>query len=181
MKRPVEPLGCDVQAHKKADKRRTWDPQSCYGWNVGTAMDHHRCFTVWIKKTRAERFTDTVFLKHKYLTNPKLTPEDKVVASAQILTQEIKGKVTGESEDMEALGKVAEIFETIAKRKSRKQKERHNNEHAIRLPRRTNAKYSRVAEQNAQNPRVDETPPRVDAITGLTVTYPTEVVVNSSK
>ena len=71
MKRPLEPLGCDVQAHEKSDKRITWDPHSCDGWNFGTSMDHHRCFTVWIKKTRAERITDTVFLNHKYLTNPK--------------------------------------------------------------------------------------------------------------
>ena len=79
------------------------------------------------------------------MTNPEITPEEKVVAAAQILTQTIKGNVTGESKEMEALGKVAEIFETIAKRKSRKQKERHNNEHAIQLPRRTNAQSPRVA------------------------------------
>ena len=66
-------------------------------------MDHQRCFKVWIKKTRAERDTNTVFLKHKYLTNPEITPEDKVVAAAQILTQTINGNVTGESEEMEAL------------------------------------------------------------------------------
>ena len=51
------------------------------------------------------------------MTNPEITPEDKVVAAAQILTQTIKGNVTGESEEMEALGKVAECFETIAKQK----------------------------------------------------------------
>ena len=90
MKLPLEPLGCDVQAHKKSDKRITWDPHSCNGWNVGTSMDNHRCFTVWIKKTREERVTDTVFFKHKYLTNPKVTPEDKVMAAAQILTQAMK-------------------------------------------------------------------------------------------
>ena len=39
----------------------------------------------------------------------------------------MKGNVTGESEEMEALEKVAEIFETIAKRKAREQKEKHNN------------------------------------------------------
>ena len=76
---------------------------------------------------------------------------------------------------------MAEIFETIAKRKSQKQKERHNNEHAIRLPRRTNAQSPRVAEQNAQNPRVEEPPPRADVSPGLIVAYPTEAVVKSSK
>ena len=65
------------------------------------------------------------------MTNPEVTPEDKVVAAAQILMQAMKGNVTGESEEMEVLGKVAEIFETVAKRKAREKKERHNNEHAI--------------------------------------------------
>ena len=122
MKRPLAPLGYDLQAHEKSDKRRTWDPHSCDGWNVGTSMDHHRFFKVWIKKTRTERDTDTVFFKHKYLTNTKITPEEKVVAATQILTQTITVNVTGESEGMEALDKVAEIFEMIANRKSRKQK-----------------------------------------------------------
>ena len=56
------------------------------------------------------------------MTNPKITPEDKVVAAAQILTQTIKVNVIGEKKEVEALEKVAQIFETIAKRKSIKQK-----------------------------------------------------------
>ena len=90
-------------------------------------MEHHRCFTALIKKTRAERVTDTVFFKQKYLTNTKVTPKDKVVAAAQILTQAMKVNLTGESKEMEALEKVAEIFETVAKRKAREQKYKHNN------------------------------------------------------
>ena len=110
------------------------------------------------------------------MTKPEITPEDKVVASAQILMQTIKVNVTDESEEMEALEKVADIFETIANRNSQKQK-KHNNEHVIRLPRRTNALSTRVAEANAQNPRnnrMEEPPPRVDASQGLIVTYPKE-------
>ena len=114
-------------------------------------MDHRRCFKLCIKKTRSERDTDTVFFKLKYLTNPKITLEDKVVAAAQILTQTMEGNVTGESEEMEALEKVAKTFETNANRKSRKEKEKHNNEHEIILTRRTNALSPRVAEANAQN------------------------------
>ena len=82
-------------------------------------MDHHRCYKVWIKKTRAERDTDTVFFKHKYLTNPEKTPEYKVVAAAQILTQTIKGNVTGESEEMEALEK----WQTFLRRLQNKSRE----------------------------------------------------------
>ena len=42
--------------------------------------------------------------------------------AAKIITQKIKGNLTGESKEMEAVGKVEEIFEAIAKRNSRKQK-----------------------------------------------------------
>ena len=76
------------------------------------------------------------------------------------------------------------MFETIAKIKSRKQKEKHKNEHAIRLPRRTNALSPRVAEANAQiqrKNRVEELPPRVDSSQGLIVAYPMEAVDKSSK
>ena len=38
-----------------------------------------------------------------------------------------------------------------------------------------------MAEQNVQNPSVDEPPPRVDVSTGLIVSYPTEAVVKLSK
>ena len=79
---------------------------------------------------------------------------------------------------------MAESFETIANRNLRKQKENHNKEHAIRLPRRTNALSTRVAEANAQNPRknrLEEPPPRVDASQGLIVAYPKEAVDKASK
>ena len=101
--------------------------------------------------------------------------------ATQILTQAMKGNLTGESKEMEALEKVAEMFETVAKQKAREQKEKHNNEHAIRLPRSTNAQSPRVAEQNAQSPRVEEPHPRVDVSPGLFVAGPTEAVVESSK
>ena len=48
--------------------------------------------------------------------------EGKVVAAAQILTQTIKRNVTGGSKEMEALEKVVEIFEMIAKLKGKKTK-----------------------------------------------------------
>ena len=53
------------------------------------------------------------------MTNPEVTPEDRVVAAAQILTQAMKGNLTGEGKEMEALEKVAEMFETVPKRKAR--------------------------------------------------------------
>ena len=103
------------------------------------------------------------------------------MAVAQILAQAMKGNLTGESKEMEALEKVADIFETVAKRKAQEKKEKHNNEHAIRLPISTNAQSPRVADHNAQSSRVEEPPPRVDVILGLVIAWPIEAIVESSK
>ena len=94
-----------------------------------------------------------VFFKHKYLTNPDVTPEDKVIAAAQILTQTMKVNLTGKCKEMEALENVADIFETVAKIKAQEQKQKHNEEHAIILPRGVDAQSPRV---DAHSPRVEE-------------------------
>jgi spore maturation protein CgeB len=70
MRKPFAPLGCAVQAHVKPDARRTWDAHLQEGFNLGTSMEHHRCFKIYITKTRATRISDTVFFKHQYITNP---------------------------------------------------------------------------------------------------------------
>ncbi len=37
------------------------------------------CHVIHVKKTRSERITDTVWFKHKYITQPKVTPADQIV------------------------------------------------------------------------------------------------------
>ncbi len=70
MKKLFAPLGCAVQAHIKPEDCRTWDTQSDAGISLGTSMEHHRCFQVYITKTRATRISDMVFFKHQYIMNP---------------------------------------------------------------------------------------------------------------
>jgi hypothetical protein len=48
MKKPCAPLGCAIQAHVKPEDRRTWDTLSDAGFSLGTSMEHHRCFRVFI-------------------------------------------------------------------------------------------------------------------------------------
>ena len=43
-----------------------------------------------MKDTRATRILATVFNKHKYITNPGVTPEDRVIATAGKLTADLK-------------------------------------------------------------------------------------------
>jgi hypothetical protein len=125
MKKPFTPLGCAIQAHIKLEDRRTWDTQLDAGFSLGTSMQHHQCFWVYITKTRATRISNTVFFKHQYITNPTVSPESHVVAAAQQLATALKGNIPAGNEMAEALKKVSELFTKIAaaKNKTAKAKE----------------------------------------------------------
>jgi hypothetical protein len=128
MKKPFAPLGCKVQAHVKPDARQLWDAHSEAGFNIGTSMEHHCCFKVYITKTRATGISDTVFFKHQYITNPEVSPETMVIQAAQRLTSALQGTISQESETAEALKKVSELFTKIAAAKAAgaKAKEQRN-------------------------------------------------------
>jgi len=61
MKKPFAPLGCTIEAHVKPDNRRTWDTRSDAGFSLGTSMEHHQCFRVYVTKTRATRISHSTF------------------------------------------------------------------------------------------------------------------------
>jgi hypothetical protein len=139
MKRPFAPLGCAVKAHIKPKNRRTWDTHAETGFNIGTAMEHHRCFHVYIVKTRATRVSDRIFFKHQYITNSQITPETLVIKAAAELTNVLKGTVSREGKTAEALQKVSSLFTIIAAAKAattRAQDQTHPTAHQpVPLPR----------------------------------------------
>ena len=53
-KKPLAPMGCAVQIHKKADKRGTWQYHSVDGWYLYTSPDHYRMHACHIKATKKE-------------------------------------------------------------------------------------------------------------------------------
>ena len=48
---------------------------------------------MWMTDTRSTRVSATVYHKHKYLTTPTVTDADRVLAAAQKLSEEIKGRM----------------------------------------------------------------------------------------
>jgi hypothetical protein len=92
-KKPFAPLGCTIEADVKPDDRRTWDTRSDAGFSLGTSMEHCQCFQVYVTKTRATRISDTVHLKHQYITNLTVSPESHVVTAAQQLTTALQGNI----------------------------------------------------------------------------------------
>ena len=118
MKRPLALLGCLVMAHVKPKNRRTWDVHGEVGYSIGTVMEHHRCFNVYIVKTRVTRVSDSVFFKHQYVTNPQITPETLIMMAAAELTSALKGTVSQDAETADALAKVSDLFQKIAASKA---------------------------------------------------------------
>jgi hypothetical protein len=52
MKCPFAPLGCTVMAHVKPKNRHTWYVHVEVGFKIGTAMEHHCCFYIYIMGPR---------------------------------------------------------------------------------------------------------------------------------
>ena len=89
-------------------------------------MEHYRCHRIYVKKTRSERISDTVFFKHKYITQPTVTPADTIVKALDDLTHALKGRrnVQGTSE-IETLERIDELLNNIPQKLERnRQQER---------------------------------------------------------
>eukprot|EP00804_Cyclotella_cryptica_P016134 CCRYP_004248-RC/>CCRYP_004248-RC protein AED:0.42 eAED:0.42 QI:0/-1/0/1/-1/0/1/0/390 len=80
-KMPLAPMGCNAQVHEKTDSRGTWAFHSVDGWYVSTSPEHYRTHRCHIKSTNSDRLSDTVHFHHKHITNPTLTPADKLMAA----------------------------------------------------------------------------------------------------
>jgi hypothetical protein len=57
---PMAPPGTRIIAHETPKIMRTWAPHGQYGWYIGPALEHYRCYTIYINKTRGERVVETV-------------------------------------------------------------------------------------------------------------------------
>jgi hypothetical protein len=152
-KKPFAPLGCAIQAHLKPEDSRTSDTRSDVGFSLSTAMEHHRCFRLYITRTRATRISDTVFFKHQYITNQTVSSESHVVAAAQQLTIVLQGNIPTGNETNEALQKVSKLVTKIAMAKNKAAKAKANC---------NKVGATQVAQQATHIPRVVAPVPRVE-------------------
>ena len=49
---PIAPIGVKVVAHVPADDRESWGQHGEVGFYAGRALDHYRCYRIWIMKTK---------------------------------------------------------------------------------------------------------------------------------
>jgi hypothetical protein len=57
---PMAPPGTISIAHETPNHRRTWAPHGQDEWYIGPALEHYRCYMVYISNTRSERVVETV-------------------------------------------------------------------------------------------------------------------------
>jgi hypothetical protein len=82
----MAPPGTRIIAHETPDRRRTWAPHGQDGWYIGPSLEHYRCYTVYITKTRSNRVVETVDLFPEKITYPFPSSHDLATQAAADLT-----------------------------------------------------------------------------------------------
>jgi hypothetical protein len=59
----LAPMGCAVQLHQSSERRAIWAANLIDGWYLQTSPEHYQCHIIYVKQTKSERVSDTVFFK----------------------------------------------------------------------------------------------------------------------
>jgi hypothetical protein len=111
---PFAPLGCKVEAHMMPSTRDTWAEHTASGYYIGSSPEHYRCHVVYITATRSLRVCQTVFFKHKYLTQPSFTTNDALLLAADRLTTAIEGVLPTTTSTQAGVQQLLDIFKSQA-------------------------------------------------------------------
>jgi hypothetical protein len=87
------PIGMEALVHDKSHKQQTYAKHCKKTFVIGTYTEHYPCWKFWSTATQATQISGAAFFKHKYLTNPSVTPEDLVIAAAENLTQALETSI----------------------------------------------------------------------------------------
>ena len=87
-------IGMETLVHNNPKIRGNFAEHCSKGFVLGTIFEHYRSWIMWMKYTRATQISATVSHKHKYITNPEITPKDRFISAAGNLTYNIKGRMT---------------------------------------------------------------------------------------
>jgi hypothetical protein len=122
---PMAPPGTIIIAHETPSRRRTWAPHEQDGWYIGPALEHYRCYTVYITKTRGNRIVETVEFFPEKITLQFPSSQDLATQAAADLTHALlHPQPAGPfckvgNEQTIALKRLASIFEGAKQRKSK--------------------------------------------------------------
>jgi hypothetical protein len=152
---PMAPPGTRIIAHETPGRRRTWAPHGQDGWYILPALEHDRCYTVYITRTRSNRIVETVdFFPHKFKlpfpSSSELATQDAADLTHALLNPQPAGLFCQVgNEQAIALRRLANIF-VAAKPKSGNKKLTPQDEYESNAPHRVQTTVSppRVASQD---------------------------------
>jgi hypothetical protein len=108
--------GTRIIAHETPGRRRTWAPHGQDCWYIVPALEHYRCYTVYITKTKSNRIVETVeIFPHKFKLPFPSSSELATQAAADLTHALLNPKPAGPfcqvgDEQAIALRKLANIF-----------------------------------------------------------------------
>jgi hypothetical protein len=191
---PMAPPGTRIKAHETTSRRRTWAPHGQDGWYIGPALEHYRCYTVNITKTRGDRIVETINSFPEKFTLPFPSAQDLATQAAADLTHALLHlqpagpfcKVG--NEQTISLKRLANIFEGAKRLKSKflltpttgvENNAPQRVQTTVSPPRVANANAQQMSPQpntsahSTQNShRRKKTPARCDAVLGSNIFFP---------
>ncbi|KAL7475549.1 hypothetical protein ACHAW6_001459, partial [Cyclotella cf. meneghiniana] len=66
------------------------------GWYLNTSAEHYRDHNCHVKHTNSERLSNTIQFQHKSITNPSLSPADKLMLALANCKEILSGHLKGE-------------------------------------------------------------------------------------
>ena len=87
---PLAPPGIHVLVHEKPDNRKSWGKHANDAWYIGPAINHYRCFRVYMRETQSERVTDTLTWFPKHVPLPTATSTEIIAAGLQDVVKELQ-------------------------------------------------------------------------------------------
>ena len=78
---PLAPPGTKILIHEKPLVRETWAPHGAEGFYLGPALDHYRCYRVYVTETQAERVADTLAWFPAHVQMPTPSSDELILAA----------------------------------------------------------------------------------------------------
>jgi hypothetical protein len=113
---PMAPPGTMNIARETLRRRKTWAPHEQDDWYTGPSLEHYRCYTVYITKTRSNRMVETVeFFPHTFTLPFPSSHELATQAAADLMHALLNPQPAGPlcrvgDEQVIALRRLANIF-----------------------------------------------------------------------
>ena len=109
---PIGPLGIPVIIHNKPIRRKSWDYIRRNSFSAGVSLNHYYCQQAIDAKMKAVLITDTIEFHHHYLTQPSLTPQDRLIHALQTPTFEMNHAPAIQSaQELQAINHLQHLFQ----------------------------------------------------------------------